>query len=197
MKSLKELYKIGRGPSSSHTIGPEKACNILKQKNQNEMVIYSINNATAIDFISGREHFLLSDSTFFNDKSSFSYNIENFLVKKGVFFGGKTIQFCDNFDGNFVKKRKSVVIFGEKVLGMSDGGDFLSDSLSYKIPLDFMLVYGKKRQSLVTLLNVYSFDYLIIDGTVPLYLTAELIEESEKLGIKYHSIREKGAFLIK
>ena len=161
------------------------------------MVIYSINNATAIDFICGREHFILSDSTFFNDKSSFSYNIENFLVKKGVFFGGKTVQFCDNFDGNFVKKRKSVVIFGEKVFGMSDGSDFLSDSLSYKIPLDFMLVYGKKRQSLVSLLNVYSFDYLIIDGTVPLYLTAELIEESEKLGIKYHSIREKGAFLIK
>lgn len=171
--------------------------NILKQKNQNEMVIYSINDATVVDFISGREHFLLSDSTFFNDKSSFSYNIENFLVKKGVFFNGKTGNFCDNFDGNFVKKRKSVVIFGEKVLGMSDGSDFLNDSLSYKIPLDYMLVYGKKRQSLTSLLNMYNIDYLIIDGTVPLYLTAELIEESEKLGIKYHSIRENGAFVVK
>ena len=26
MSSITELYKIGRGPSSSHTIGPEKAC---------------------------------------------------------------------------------------------------------------------------------------------------------------------------
>ncbi len=26
MESIKELYKIGRGPSSSHTIGPERAC---------------------------------------------------------------------------------------------------------------------------------------------------------------------------
>ncbi len=33
MKSLKELYKIGRGPSSSHTMGPEKACRIFKVKN--------------------------------------------------------------------------------------------------------------------------------------------------------------------
>ena len=32
MESLTELYKIGRGPSSSHTIGPEKACLIFKNK---------------------------------------------------------------------------------------------------------------------------------------------------------------------
>ena len=33
MKSLRELYKIGRGPSSSHTMGPEKACRIFSERN--------------------------------------------------------------------------------------------------------------------------------------------------------------------
>jgi len=32
MESLCELYKIGRGPSSSHTIGPERACRIFKER---------------------------------------------------------------------------------------------------------------------------------------------------------------------
>lgn len=32
MPSIKELYKIGRGPSSSHTMGPEKACLLFKEK---------------------------------------------------------------------------------------------------------------------------------------------------------------------
>lgn len=32
MESLKELYKIGRGPSSSHTMGPERAIKILKER---------------------------------------------------------------------------------------------------------------------------------------------------------------------
>ncbi len=32
MKSLRELYKTGRGPSSSHTMGPERACNFCKNK---------------------------------------------------------------------------------------------------------------------------------------------------------------------
>ncbi len=35
MTSITELYKIGRGPSSSHTIGPEKACRIFKERNSN------------------------------------------------------------------------------------------------------------------------------------------------------------------
>lgn len=33
MASIKELYRIGRGPSSSHTIGPERACFLFKEKN--------------------------------------------------------------------------------------------------------------------------------------------------------------------
>lgn len=32
MESLRELYRIGRGPSSSHTIGPERACRAFAAK---------------------------------------------------------------------------------------------------------------------------------------------------------------------
>ena len=44
MQSLKELYKIGRGPSSSHTIGPERAAKIMKSRfpsaDKYEVVLY-------------------------------------------------------------------------------------------------------------------------------------------------------------
>ncbi len=33
MRSLKELYRIGKGPSSSHTIGPERACELFLKEN--------------------------------------------------------------------------------------------------------------------------------------------------------------------
>ena len=35
MQSLKYLYKIGRGPSSSHTMGPDKAARYFKEKYEN------------------------------------------------------------------------------------------------------------------------------------------------------------------
>lgn len=44
MYSLKELYRIGRGPSSSHTIGPESACKIFMKDNPKatrfEVILY-------------------------------------------------------------------------------------------------------------------------------------------------------------
>lgn len=33
MKSIREIYKIGKGPSSSHTMGPEKAAKLIKAEN--------------------------------------------------------------------------------------------------------------------------------------------------------------------
>ena len=32
MKSLKALYKIGKGPSSSHTMGPQRAARLFREK---------------------------------------------------------------------------------------------------------------------------------------------------------------------
>ena len=31
MKSIREIYKIGKGPSSSHTMGPERAARFFKE----------------------------------------------------------------------------------------------------------------------------------------------------------------------
>ena len=170
--------------------------NNLKINMQKEIIIYSINNMTAIDFIFGREHLILSDSLFINDKSAFSYNIENCLVSRGVFHNGNSKLLEDDFDYNLIKKRKNVVTFDEKLIGLSDGSIFSKVDLQYKIPLDYMVVYGRRKQTLSYILNVYRFDYLIIDRSVPSYLASKLMDEADGLGIKYHNIREDGAFII-
>jgi len=32
MKSVREIYKTGKGPSSSHTMGPERACKVFMEQ---------------------------------------------------------------------------------------------------------------------------------------------------------------------
>lgn len=52
MESLKELYKIGRGPSSSHTMGPERACKIFQKHNPEadrfEAILYGSLSKTGV-----------------------------------------------------------------------------------------------------------------------------------------------------
>lgn len=44
MKSIKDIYKIGKGPSSSHTMGPAKAMGIFVYENPDadsyEVILY-------------------------------------------------------------------------------------------------------------------------------------------------------------
>lgn len=68
MKSLKELYKIGKGPSSSHTMGPQLASKIFLEKypdaHHHEVVLYGSLAATGkghltdvvIQEVFGKEH---------------------------------------------------------------------------------------------------------------------------------------------
>ena len=52
MKSIREIYKIGKGPSSSHTMGPERAAKLFKEKNPDaesfRVVLYGSLSATGI-----------------------------------------------------------------------------------------------------------------------------------------------------
>ena len=52
MKSIREIYKIGKGPSSSHTMGPERAARIFKEKYKDadrfQVVLYGSLSKTGV-----------------------------------------------------------------------------------------------------------------------------------------------------
>jgi len=52
MKSIREIYKIGKGPSSSHTMGPERAARLFKetypQADRFEVVLYGSLSKTGV-----------------------------------------------------------------------------------------------------------------------------------------------------
>ncbi len=52
MKSIKEIYKIGKGPSSSHTMGPERASKLFKNQHPDadayEVILYGSLSKTGV-----------------------------------------------------------------------------------------------------------------------------------------------------
>ena len=52
MKSIREIYKIGKGPSSSHTMGPERAADFFKKKHPDaegfQVILYGSLSKTGV-----------------------------------------------------------------------------------------------------------------------------------------------------
>ena len=42
MHSLRELYKIGKGPSSSHTMGPNKAARLFAERHNGDSARFEV-----------------------------------------------------------------------------------------------------------------------------------------------------------
>ena len=52
MKSIREIYKIGKGPSSSHTMGPERASRLFREENEDadafKVILYGSLSKTGV-----------------------------------------------------------------------------------------------------------------------------------------------------
>ncbi|HKL34362.1 MAG TPA: L-serine ammonia-lyase [Tangfeifania sp.] len=81
MESIKEIYKIGHGPSSSHTMGPKKAADRFLQKNPSalryEVILYGSLAATGKGHLTDRA----IHETFSNKKLDISWEPRTFLPK--------------------------------------------------------------------------------------------------------------------
>lgn len=113
MKSLLNLYRIGRGPSSSHTMGPERAALYLKEKFQNiikvDIILYG-----SLAF-TGRGH--LTDKVL----------IETFYpLPTQVVFDYKTkVDFPNTFDVKLTLN--DGLIINKRVLSLGGGAISISD----------------------------------------------------------------------
>jgi len=170
----------------------------VMRQNQMSFTVYSIRKATAIDFVCGNEHVLLCDSMVMNEPSVASFSIENNLVKEGVYSNGTFLLADGNDFSNFyMKKRDNIISFGEKIIGISDEKSNFGVKLPYRPHFDYFIVKGKENVDLEQLLNYYVIDLLIIDGSVPDYLSKKIIKKAEEMGQKCYDVKSSGAFVLK
>ena len=167
------------------------------QRNQRCLTVYSINKATAIDFVCGNEHVLVCDTSLVNDPSLTSFNIENNLIKEGVFSNGIFVPADDDsFENHFMKKCDNFISFGGKTIGIMNEKSTFGVKLPFRPHLDYFVARGRTNLDLERLLNCYVVDLLIIDGSVPEIYSRKIIKEAEDMGQDYYDIKSSGAFVL-
>ena len=86
-------------------------------------------------------------------------------------------------------KKSNLVSFDGKLLALWDGQQF-DDSLSYRLPVDYLLVSGKQKPDVQAVVNGYDAKMLLIDGSVPRYLAEKWVSQAETLHLPYYNVGE-------
>lgn len=171
------------------------ALRLYSYERHETMVIYSLRHHTAIDCISGNEHVLFADSTLMSDESTVDYSLKGCWAQCGLTSHPECIGLDEDIEKYFVQKQSNIISFSDKLLVLWDE-EILSDSLSYRLPADFVLVTGKQKPDVPSLLRGYEVDKLLIDGSVPNYLAEKWEDQADEFGLMYYNLSD-GAFEVK
>ena len=156
---------------------------------QQGMTIFSLRNHTAIDYIRGGEHVLLADSALMADESTVDYSLKGAWSKRHLSHHPQVIGFEENYANEYLCKKSNLVSFDGKLLAFWED-QRISDSLSFRLPVDYLLVRGKQKPDVRSIVNGYEMQLLVIDGSVPRYLAEKWIAQAQDLDIPYYNIGE-------
>ena len=162
---------------------------------QKGMTVYSLRKHTAVDFIIGGQHVLMADSTLMADESTIDYSLKGAWARRHLSVHPQVVALDEDFDGTHLRKRSNLVSFDGKLLALWDDDCRVGDSLSYRLPVDYLLVRGKQKPDVQSVVNGYDAQLLLLDGSVPHYLAEKWIAQAEALDLPCYDLSE-GAFEI-
>ena len=161
---------------------------IYSSENQRGMTVFSLRKHTAVDFVRGGEHLLLADTSLMADESTVDYSLKGAWSKRNLSFHPHVIGFVDDYANDYLCKKSNLVSFNGMLLALWDDAFQLSDSLDYRLPVDFLLVREKQIPDVRSVVNGYDAKMLVVDGSVPRYLAEKWMNQAKAIGLPYYNI---------
>ena len=160
--------------------------NMVRQSNQQKLVVYNIPQRKAIDIIEGNAYRFWGDSSLTSPGF-----LQNFHLKPArVLYG---VAQTDNLSNTLVThpliagQHKSVLIISGQV-------DFAP--VSAKIPVDIIILSGNPRIYLSRLAALFDCQQYIFDTSNPLWKIRYWKKDADSLHLRHHTISEQGAFEV-
>ncbi len=157
---------------------------------QQGMMVFSLRNHTAVDFVRGGEHLLLADSTLMADASTVDYSLKGAWAQRHLSYHPQVVGLEEDFTNSYLCKKSNLVSFDGKILALWDDALQCKDSLDYRLPIDYLLVRGKQKPDVQSAVNSYDAQLLLIDGSVPRYLAEKWRTQAEALDMPCYDLAE-------
>ncbi len=167
---------------------------LYQSDHQKGMTFFSLRNHTAVDFVRGGEHVLLADSTLMSDESAVDYSLRGAWTKRHLSSHPETVDLNEDFASDYLCKKSNLVSFDGKLLALWDE-EQVTDSLSYRLPVDYLLVCRRQTPDVQSVVKSYNAKLLLIDGSMPRYLAEKWIAQANEWHLPYYDLG-RGAFEV-
>jgi hypothetical protein len=146
-----------------------------QHQNQRKIIVYSIKNNTAINFIDGEEHMLLTDLSKFKLERYLRNQMKNNWIYLGLTSEkpfdineiNKTISLTNMYRTSSVNLffRSNFLNFYNYKMYLLDNKSKLPDDIDKKIKLDVLVLRNNPYESLAKILKVFDPNKIIIDAS--------------------------------
>ncbi len=160
---------------------------IIHHKRQQKMIVYNVQNKSAVDFISGLSCKYAGDSVALTDALLNNFNIKSSRIKDRVYTNYNEVFPRLN---NYIIKADTL-----KILMLDDIN--LAASAKNKIKLDVLILSENCNQSPEELNNLFDCNYIVADASVPSWKSAKWKKDFEQLHLRFYSVSQQGAFSLK
>ncbi|MCF8388464.1 MAG: ComEC family competence protein [Bacteroidales bacterium] len=167
--------------------------NKFSEISQAEMIAYNINKGMGVDFIQGKQHFFLTDSSTLRNTSGLNYAVkENWVARKLEL--ARFIMTNQDFSSDNLHKKGNFLIFKNKLfLLLEKKADCL---LPHSLQIDCVLLLNNLRMSLKEIDSLLSPRKIVITSKISDYAFSRYTTESTATGSTILDGRHK-AIMVK
>lgn len=164
--------------------------NDWQSSNQKAVIVYSISNATAIDFIDGRNITTLQSNNLTTKNYEFASQSNHYQrnIKKV-----DRLNIDKNITQNNLLKSDNLIQFYDKTFLIIDDKNISS---SEKVEVDYLILSNSPRLKIADLTQYFTFKKVIFDGSNKYWQIKNWKTECEELDVEYQDVRNDFALVL-
>jgi len=167
----------------------------LKQVKQQKFIVYSVKKSAAYDFIDGKQHLFLADTSLLSNTKALAFNIQNNWIALGL-RKHYALPPADSqqIHLDHILKKDNYIQLGEQRIAIIDSRQ-PQIALPWKLNIDYLIISHNPRTQISNLLNEYQPRMIIFDSSNPEYQIKKWQKECQNYGLPSYSVPESGAFV--
>lgn len=184
MEKRRSGLKLGLTALLAFTI--LRTLSFTKANARQQLIVYNVPRNQAIDIVDRRKYFFVGDPELLADDF-----IRNFHIKPSRVL--HRLEPGEN-PGPYHPKENFLLFSDKRILLLKETKQF--SDFQTRLPVDLLIISNNPKLYFKDLSKTFSISLVVFDGSCPAWKINYWKKDCDSLGIPYHDVSEKGAFVM-